>query len=424
MKTHVVILGGGFAGVQAAITLQGSRMSNVTLVCDRDHLYLYPTSIWVPTRERKFEQTKIPLADIQRAHGFGIRISNVVGISIATRMVITSSGGLSYDYLIIALGAEEVLLPGQEHTLSLCGDPEQSLEIRDQLDRLNAAGSGRIAIGFGGNPKDKSAVRGGPAFEFLFNVEHLLKRKGLRSSFVLSFFAPMASPGERMGKRAVAMIDSMFRSMGIEKRYGTKIRSFRPGRVEFEDGSALDADLVMFIPGNAGHRAVKTSDLPLSDAGFVLIDDQTLVAGTTNVFAVGDVAALDGPEWKAKQGHLAEVMARVAALNIIIAELGEQQSEGYQKHLSILCIMDTGSGAAVVYRNAQREVVVPLPILGHWAKRAWALYGACRKLASSPTAVLDGHTGRWPIEQLEFRGTDSGTLGESMWRQSIPRCKR
>lgn len=183
-----------------------------------------------------------------------------------------------------------------------------------------------------------------------------------------------------MGKRAVQIVDRMFRSMKIGKRYGKKIKSFRPGAVVFEDESVLEADLIMFIPGNAGHSLMKQSDLPLSEAGFVKIDDSGLVAGTSNVFAVGDVAALEGPDWKAKQGHLAEIMARNAVQNIIWMEVGVPQREGYQKHLSILCVMDTGSGAAFVYRDGKHQIVIPMPIIGHWLKRAWGLYARLTKV--------------------------------------------
>ncbi len=49
-------------------------------------------------------------------------------------------------------------------------------------------------MGFGGNPKDPSNVRGGPAFEVLFNVHNELKKKGIRDNFELTFFAPMEKP--------------------------------------------------------------------------------------------------------------------------------------------------------------------------------------------------------------------------------------
>ena len=54
----VLILGGGFAGVQTAIELQKSKLFEVTLVSDRDYLFLYPISIWIPVRTNKFEDVK------------------------------------------------------------------------------------------------------------------------------------------------------------------------------------------------------------------------------------------------------------------------------------------------------------------------------------------------------------------------------
>jgi sulfide:quinone oxidoreductase len=376
---HVLILGGGFAGVQAAIDLQRTRRFSVTLVSDRDYLYLFPISIWVPTRAMSFEKTKVPLEDIRRAHGFTVVIDRVAEIRTAQKIVRTEHRELSYDYLIIAIGAEKLIPPGHENTVSICGKPEMSLQIRDRLDELVATGKGRIAVGFGGNPKDKSAVRGGPAFEFMFNIEHYLKKKGIRRNFELTFFAPMASPGERMGMRAVQMVDKMFTSLGVQKRFGTKISAFRPGAVAFEDGSVLEADLIMFIPANAGPAMLQHTDLPLTDAGFIRVDDTCLVNGTTNVYAAGDAAALEGPEWRAKQGHLAEVMARNAVRNILWTEDGSTRREGYRRHLNILCVMDTGSGAAVVYRDDKRQIVIPMPVVGHWMKMAWGVYARLTK---------------------------------------------
>jgi sulfide:quinone oxidoreductase len=57
----IVILGGGFAGIQAAIELQKSGMFKVTLVSDRDYLYIYPVSIWVPAHAVAFEDVRVPI---------------------------------------------------------------------------------------------------------------------------------------------------------------------------------------------------------------------------------------------------------------------------------------------------------------------------------------------------------------------------
>jgi len=66
----------------------------------------------------------------------------------------------------------------------------------------------------------------------------------------------------------------------------------------------------MYIPAGSGHPVMQNSDLPLSEAGFIKIDYHSKVDGLNNVYAVGDIVALQGPDWAAKQGHIAEVMAK------------------------------------------------------------------------------------------------------------------
>jgi sulfide:quinone oxidoreductase len=227
-------------------------------------------------------------------------------------------------------------------------------------------------------------VRGGPVFELMFNVDTLLRRRGLRQAFELTFFAPMPSPGERMGKKAVAAIQSMFDRLGIQKRFGKKIDRFEPGGVVFEDGGRLDADLVLFLPAGEGHPVVKASDLPVNEAGFVRTDEGCAVPGFPGVWAVGDAAALLGPDWRAKQGHVAEVMARVVAANVRAAEGGAAARESYLPHLGITCLLDTGSGAAYVHRDEHTEQLLPLPVVGHWLKQAWGAYYKASKRRQVP----------------------------------------
>jgi sulfide:quinone oxidoreductase len=50
MMKNVLVLGGGFAGLEVAIFLRKYGF-DVTLISERDYLYIYPTSIWVPTGE-------------------------------------------------------------------------------------------------------------------------------------------------------------------------------------------------------------------------------------------------------------------------------------------------------------------------------------------------------------------------------------
>lgn len=373
MAKTALILGGGFAGLEAAIQLRKAGL-DVTLVSDRPYLFIYPTSIWVASGEAPFESVCLDLADVARRHGFSFLQGKVEAVSGARRAATVDGVERSADHLVIGLGAGRLAPKGIEHTHFLGGDPAGTGRLRDALAALVAKGQGRIAMGFGGNPKDGSAVRGGPAFELMFNVDTLLRRKGLRDRFELTFYAPMPSPGERMGKRAAAQVQSMLSRLGIGMRFGKKIAGFEPGAVLFEDGSRLDADLVMYLPAGKGHPVLEASDLPRNEAGFVVTDEGCAVKGFPGVWAIGDSAALLGPDFRAKQGHVAEVMARTAAANIAAEAAGRTGRQSYVPQVDILCLMDMGNGAAWVHRTAQKERLVPLPVVGHWLKKGWGAY--------------------------------------------------
>lgn len=381
---RVLILGGGFAGLQTAIELQKNGNFDVTLVSDRDYLYIYPISIWIPVHIKEFDDVKVPLKNIQKKYPFSVIVDKVTEIHATDNKVICKNQTLTYDYLIVAFGAEKMQHKGIENTLSICAKPEMALEIRSKIDELVQKGKGKIAIGFGGNPKDKSAVRGGPVFELMFNIHNYLKKKKIRNNFELTFFAPMDEPGARMGKGSLAMLDKMFAKYNIHKRFGKKIKEFQSDAVIFEDDSKLDSDFIMFIAAGTGASLLKNSDLPLSEAGFIKINNFGQVNDFQNVYAIGDTAALEGPEWIAKQGHIAELMGRNAAFNIIQTEKGNSERKGYQEHLNILCVMDTGDGAAFVFRDGKKAFMIPMPIVGHWLKKGWGIYARLTKLGKFP----------------------------------------
>jgi len=384
----VLVIGGGFAGLESAIYLRKYNY-DVTLVSDRDYFYIYPTSIWIPTREKEFKNICIDLKKLQNAHGFGLVIDSLTNIDTESNTYSFKSGITlkNYDYVVLAMGASKMKAKGIENTLSICGAPEQSIAIRDKIDGLIEKGSGKICFGFGGNPKDTSAVRGGPAFELLFNVHNLLKKKGIRNNFDLTFFAPMPEPGKRMGEKALKMMDKFFNSLNISRHFGKKIKSFEENKIIFEDDSSLDSDFTMFIPAGDGHELIKNSSLETNEAGFIKIDDFCRVNienKESNIYAVGDVAALEGFDWRAKQGHIAEVMAKNVAYNILQKDKGLSDFKGYQEHINILCMMDTGNGASFIYRDNEKAKMIPLPIIGHWLKKGWGLYFKLSKLGKIP----------------------------------------
>ena len=381
----ILIVGGGIAGVEAAIYYQKEGF-NVELISERDYIFIYPIAIWIPVGKTNFEDVAFPVSTIASRHGFTFTVDRVCTINAAHKTVTLEKGGIrNAEHLVIALGSNKMKHPGIEHTLSICGVPEQSLLLKERIDTLVQKGSGKIAFGFGGNPADSSAIRGGPAFELFFNLHNLLVKRGIREHFEMTFFAPMPKPGARMGDKALNLMKTLFQRNKFMTRYGQKIARFEANGIIFEDDSGLQSDLIMFIPAGDGHPLIKESDLPLNNGGFIRINDYCEIEGVNGWYAIGDCAALEGPEWKAKQGHIAEVMARNAAHNTAISlKLKAGSKKGYEEHLTILCLMDMGDGAGFVYRNDIKALLIPMPIIGHWFKIGWGWYYKMSKMGYIP----------------------------------------
>lgn len=385
LMKNVVIIGGGIAGVEAAIYYRKEGF-DVELISERSYVFIYPIAIWIPVKTARFEDVAFSLDKIAARHGFKLTVDSVSGINAGEKTITLKDQGLrKIDHLVIATGAAKMKHDGLEHTLSICGAPEQSILLKEKIDALIAKGSGKIAFGFGGNPNDPSAVRGGPGFELFFNLHHRLKKLGIRDNYEMTFFAPMAEPGARMGAKALKLMAMMFKRNNFGERYGKKIKRFDENSIVFEDDSILESDLTMFIPAGDAHPIIKESDLPLNNTGFIKINNFCEIEGVERWYAIGDASALEGPDWKAKQGHIAEVMARNAAHNSAI-QMGIKSGEkkGYKDHLNILCVMDMGNGAGFVYRDSKKALLIPMPIFGHWLKIGWGWYYKLSKMGYIP----------------------------------------
>jgi len=381
----VMIIGGGIAGIEAAIYYRKEGF-NVELISDRSYVFIYPIAIWIPVKTTRFEDVAFSLDKLASKHGFQLTVDSVIAINASEKTITLKEGGIRRsEHLVIATGAAKVKHEGLEHTLSICGAPEQSILLKEKIDTLIAKGSGKIAFGFGGNPNDPSGVRGGPGFELFFNLHHRLTKLGIRDNYEMTFFAPMAEPGARMGPKALKLMQMLFQRNRFATHYGKKIKRFEEKRVVFEDDSVLESDMTMFIPAGNGSELILKSDLPLNNAGFIKINNFCEIEGVERWYAIGDASALEGPDWKAKQGHIAEVMARNAAHNSAISlGLKSGEKKTYQDHLNILCVMDMGNGAGFVYRDNKKALLIPMPIIGHWLKIGWGWYYKMSKMEYIP----------------------------------------
>ncbi len=363
---QITVIGAGFAALTAARRLrQKDRSARITLVAPAPELVYLPSLIWIPSRMRSGADLRVDLERFFKRHDIDFRRGRVAGIGTGGREVRLEDGEVLHnDGLIIAAGGRFLKkLPGIEHAITICEGIDAAERIRDRLEAMEG---GTIAMGFGGNPKEPAAMRGGPMFEVLFGLDTLLRRQGRRDRFKLIFFSAAPRPGKRLGEKAV---DGLLREMqrrGIETHLGHKPQEFTDKSVRTEGGE-FDADLIIFMPGLTGPAFAADSGLPLSDGGFFRADSHCKVPDNERVYVAGDSGSFSGPEWMPKQAHMADLQAEAAADNLIAELQGQPATATFKTEL--ICIIDSLDKGILVYRNPRRSLVIPGGVFLHWAKR-------------------------------------------------------
>ncbi len=147
---------------------------------------------------------------------------------------------------------------------------------------------------------------------------------------------------------------------------GQKIKSFHADGVQLE-GTKVKADLTIFIPGMTGKKWFADTGLELSEGGFIKGDANCRASGAERVYVAGDAGSFPGPDWRAKQAHMAELQAKCAADNIVAELNGNSPTEGFRTEL--ICIVDTLDSGMLVSRFERLNLILPPTRLMHWTKQ-------------------------------------------------------
>ena len=364
-RAPIVVLGTGFGALSTVRALRaGGCTDPITMIGPRAELHYLPGTIWIPSGLRTRADLVVPLGNFFQRMNVQHHQASVTGLSDDGRVVHTTAGDVANHALVIASGARFIRkLPGIEHAVVPCEGIDAAERVRD---RLRAMDGGTIAIGFGANPHEPSAVRGGPMFEFLFGIERQLRREGRREQFKLVFFNPSPKPGIRLGEKTVAQLLARMQRQGIETHLGHKMLRFEADKVVTEGGE-FAADLILFMPGLTGPAWLDQSTLPRSPGGMVAADAQCRVAGFERVYVVGDSGSFPGPDWMPKQAHMADLQAAAAADNLLKGLRGETPTATFK--VELICIIDAIDHGTLVFRNTRRQIILPSSRLFHWAKR-------------------------------------------------------
>ena len=184
----IIIIGGSFGGLTAAFELRRhlGRRVEITLVAEIDYFAYAPSFPWVALGLRKPEDITVRLDNLLSRKGIKFLQANVQKIDPVIQEVDVGYRSLSYDYLVIATGAyldfEAIpgLGPEKGYTHSIM-TLEHTVETYQAWQQYLEKG-GPIVIG-----STQGVSCFGPAYEFIFGLEHELWKHGLREKASLTF---------------------------------------------------------------------------------------------------------------------------------------------------------------------------------------------------------------------------------------------
>jgi NADH:ubiquinone reductase (H+-translocating) len=363
---RIIIIGGGFAGMYAALSaarlreIQGvsPEQLEIALVAPEPVLVVRPRLY-----EPKPETLSAPLLDVLEA----IDVAYVQGsaeainteaqtVEIATAKDATKGTRkkLSYDRLVVATGSRlfRPNIPGlAEHGFSV-----DSLDEAVALDRHLHGLAKRPAV----NGRDTVVVAGGgftgieAATEMPARLREILGTNA-RTRIIIVERNNAIAPD--MGEGARPIIEEALRKVGVETRLGAGVASLDKSGVTLSDGERIETETVIWA---AGMRAAPlTGQIPAGRDNFgrLLVDRDLRVPGVAGVFATGDAARAacddDGNHALMSCQHATRMGA--FAGNNAAAELLGVPTRPYHQKAYVTCL-DLGEAGALFTRGWERKV--------------------------------------------------------------------
>jgi NADH dehydrogenase len=307
MKTkHVLILGGGFAGLACAKALQDERFQ-VTLVDRWNHHLFQPLLYQVATAGLTMAEVAQPLRGILSAHkNVTTLMDEVTRIDLESRQVHLKEHVLDYDYLVIGLGAKTGYFghhEWEEHTHGL-KSLKDAMNIRREVllafERAESAAdpaeTARLLtmVVVGGGPTGVEMAGS------LAELSKIVLKDDFRRIDPSLAKVHLIEGGPKLLPMFPGSLPDYTRerltSMGVTVHLNSPVKEVGKGYVQMA-GGRIESDIIIWAAGVEASEVTRTlAGIPLDRSGRIEVQPDLSLPGHPEVFAAGDLVALTDPK--------------------------------------------------------------------------------------------------------------------------------
>jgi NADH dehydrogenase len=300
-RPRVVIVGGGFGGLQAAKAL-GRAPVQVTVI-DRNNYHLFqPLLYWVATAGLSPADISSPIRRVlRRQKNTEVLLAEVSGVDLANRHVLIGERAIPYDYLILATGAQDNYFGHSEWSVHATGlkSIKEATTIRSQILRRFEQAEMETDPAKVQELLTFVLVGAGPTGVEMAGAIAELARKALAKDFrhinpasarvILVEAAPriLATFPEQLARKAQKALNRL----GVEIRTGTPVENIDANGVSL-DGQRIACKTVIWSAGVAASPVGKWLGAEVDRGGRVRVNPDLTLPGHENVFVIGDTAML------------------------------------------------------------------------------------------------------------------------------------
>lgn len=371
---RVVIVGGGFAGLELAKKLR--NRFQVVLIDKNNYHTFQPLLYQVATAGIEPDSIVYPLRKIFKGYkNFHFRMAAATGIVPGENLLKTSIGDLHFDHLVIATGSNtnyfgmeklrdySMPMKGVNEALDLRSCILQNFEEalltsdpaeRDALMTFVIAGGGPTGVelaGALGELKKHVLPKDYPELDFRRMQIHLIES------------APRVLA--TMGEKASAHSQEFLKQLGVQVHTKTLVKDYDGRNVTTDPIKDLRTATLIWTAGVVGVNIPGLPEGAIHRSGRIVVDQYNLVQGTKNVYAIGDVAYMetkDSPKGHPMVAQVAIQQGRNVGKNLVFAQK--------EKPLRPFYYHDKGSMATI----GRNRAVVESPFVTTNGFFAWLIW--------------------------------------------------
>ena len=309
---RVVIIGGGFAGLELANKLNGQNFQVVILDKNNYHQF-QPLLYQVATAGLEPSSIAFPYRKLfQKQENFHFRMVEAKEIYPEKKYLLTNKGEVFYDYLVIANGAGNNFFANAniEKYAYPMKSISEALALRNTIfQRFENALTAE-------NITEKEAnlnivvVGGGPTGVEVAGALSEMRNKILPKDYPEMDFTKMRIiliQGDKrllssMSEESSSKSDYYLKSMNVEIFYNSKVTNYDGEYVFFNENETIPTKTVIWAAGIIGNRIDGLDASCYGPGGRILVDQFNTCIGYPQIFAIGDIALLKGDE-KFPNGH-------------------------------------------------------------------------------------------------------------------------